>query len=67
MTGRTPKARIPAAQTWVEDPGEQPAPNRRDWVFTTLWEVLVAMGAAFVPLPVEFDDDPQDSGWSEAR
>ena len=63
MTGRIPKAWIPAARKLGADPRAQPAPSRRDWDFrTALWEIVVTMGGAFVPLPVELDDDSHDSG-----
>jgi hypothetical protein len=67
MTGRTSKGRTPAAGDADADAPVQPAP-RRHWVFmTALWEVVVTMGTAFVPLPVEYDDDSHDTRWSDTQ
>ncbi|MFD4263978.1 hypothetical protein ACFWR9_41840 [Streptomyces sp. NPDC058534] len=65
MTDRIRIVQIPVPRTTDTAPRAQPMPPRWHWALTTvLWQALVAMGGAWVPVPI--DDHPQDSGRSDA-
>ncbi|WP_327290503.1 hypothetical protein [Streptomyces sp. NBC_01198] len=65
---RIPPSRTPSARRPVAGSGTRPAPPRRERDFLdALWQILVTMGGAWVPLPVEYADDPQDPGRSDPR
>jgi hypothetical protein len=77
MTGRTPAARVPAARSLGAGLRPQPAPSR--WyraMLMAMWQMLVSLGAVFVPPPVwpddvwddTWDDTAwDDTGWHDAR
>lgn len=68
MTGRLPAERVPAAPVTGAGSTARPAPSRRDRAFLiALWQILVSMGAPFVPPPFDVDDDSHDPGRSDAR